>query len=213
MKTNAQLVRLEAGDRGTPIRDVSDGDGASTEFFLSAPPILGGSAVVQVGGVTKATPDDYSLNEDTGHLTFVLPPTSGDENIVVTYWAVSLADSDIAEACRQYGLDGTATATTGASAAVLQAAAMACDWRASDAAQDFDFDADGQSYKRGTVARAWADRAAALRARVQSTFGLTSLPVTRLDGYAVRGEYSTRDLGTSTQNPRRTFYGTPDNPF
>ena len=82
---------------------------------------------------------------------------------------IVLPDADIDEACRQYGLVSSATAETGIPAAILSAAAMVCEWRASDAAQDFDFDTDGQSYKRGSVAQMWADRAAASPLRSNST--------------------------------------------
>lgn len=214
MTTNAQLVRLEAGDRGTPVRDVTDGDGASVEFYLSAPPLVGNSQVVKVGTGVKTEGADYTVVDDTGQLVFTVPPTTGLGNVVVTYQAVRLPDSAIDEACRQYGLVASATVEPGPPAAVLQAAAMVCDWLAADAAQDFDFDTDGQSYRRGSTAGAFANQAALLRARVQQAFGIVSLPMTRLDGYARRGQYSTRDLGaTSAQNPRRTFYGSPDAPF
>jgi len=213
--TNAQLVRLEAGDAGVPVRDVASGDNSSTEFYLSAPPLVGDSQVVRIGSSSKTEGADYSIDDETGRVVFTSPPAAPTPpavgNIVVTYKAVGVTDAAIAEACRQFGLLSTATADTGPPSAILEAAAMVCDWRASDAATDFDFDTDGQSFKQGAVAGHWADRAAALRVRLRQRFGIISLPTTRIDGYNRRsGEVSTRDIGPSTQNPRRYFYGAQD---
>jgi len=213
--TNAQLVRLEAGDAGVPVRDVVSGDGLSTEFYLSAPPLIADSQLVRVGASVKTEGVDYTIDDETGQVLFTVapvaptPPAVG--NVVVTYKAAAVTDAAIAEACRQFGLSPSANAATNSPPAVLEAAAMVCDWRASDAASDFDFATDGQDFKQGATAGHWADRAAALRDRLMKQFGLVSVPTTRIDGYNRRsGEVSTRDIGATTQNPRRYFYGAGD---
>src|SRR4051794_31493642 len=48
---------------------------------------------------------------------------------------------------------------------VLLAAAAACDALATRFAGDFDFETDGQKFNRSTKAKAYADRATALRTR------------------------------------------------
>jgi len=208
--TNAQLVRLEAGDSGTPVRDVASGDALGTVFYMSVAPLIGDSQLVTVAGATLTETTHYTLDDETGKLTFLVAPALGTENIVVTYKGVSVPDGAIAEACRQFGLVASADAPIGAPAAILEAAAMVCDWRASETAQDFDFDTDGQSFKKGSVAAHWADRATALRVRLNKSYGIVSVPISRVDGYNRRGEYTTRDIGGTAQNPRRYFYGEQD---
>jgi len=213
--TNAQLIRLEAGDAGVPVRDVASGDGTSTEFYLSAPPLIADSQVIRVGASVKTEGGDYTIDDETGQVLFTVapaaptPPAVG--NIVITYKAVAITDTAIAGACAQFGLNPTANAATNIPTAVLEAAAMVCDWRASDSASDFDFDTDGQSFKQGATSGLWTARASALRERLLKQFGLVSVATTRIDGYNRRsGEVSTRDIGPTGQNPRRYFYGEQD---
>ncbi len=214
--TNAELIRREVGDGGTFIRDVASGDAGTTVFYLSTVPILPDSNFITVNGATQtevsANPvgGQYTLDDDSGKVVFGAAPGAGTDNIVSTYKGVAVPQTDIDEACRQYGLTSTATAETDMPAAVLEAAALVCDWRASAVANEFDFDTDGQSFKRGSLAGAWAARADAIRARLRRRFGIVSTPVTRLDGYTVRGEYDSRSTTGTSVNPRRQFYGEPD---
>lgn len=81
---------------------------------------------------------------------------------------------------------------------ILLTAADLCDILATRYAQDFDFETDGQSFKRSQKAKAYADMAKALRARHAAELsaanaGLTSIPLTRVDGYS--DDLSTRDTG------------------
>jgi len=208
--TNAQLVRLEAGDAGTPVRDVASGDALGTVYYLSVAPLIADSQLVTLNGSAVTETTNYTLDDETGKLTFLIAPGAGTENIIVTYKGAAIPDGAIAEACRQFGLVASADAAIGAPTAILEAAAMVCDWRASETAQDFDFDTDGQSFKKGSVAAHWADRAAALRVRLNKSYGIVSVPLARVDGYNRRGEYTTRDIGGTAQNPRRYFYGEQD---
>lgn len=209
--TNAELVRQEAGDAGVHVRDVSSGDGATQTFFLSTYPIAGNSQSVVVGGVAKAETTDYTINDETGELAFLVAPAQGTDNVVCSYRGVQIKDAAIEEACRQWGLSATATADTGPSGAVLNAAAMVCNWKASEYANDIDFDTDGQSFKAGSRGEVWAKRAEALRLRASRATGLRSIEVTKIDGYSRLGsEPTSREYSGGDQNPRRQFYGEED---
>ena len=59
--------------------DVGEGDGTTTQYILDNIPIVSGSCVVYVDGVTQTSPTDYSLETSTGVITFVSAPTSGAE--------------------------------------------------------------------------------------------------------------------------------------
>lgn len=215
--TNAELVRHEAGDPGTFYRDLLSGDGSTLSWYLTARPVAADSQVVLVGGAVRTEvasapgATEYTLDDDTGLIAFGAAPAAGVDNVSVAYTVYRVPQAAIDEACRLHGLTAGDVADVGPATAALNAAAMVCEWMASETAGDFDYDADGQSYKRGTTSARWAARAAALRDRLRRAGGLVSVPVTRLDGYARRGEYSTRDLGSMAEaNPRRQFYGEPD---
>jgi hypothetical protein len=215
--TNAQLVRREAGDRGVYARDTDSGDGSATEFWLSAPPIVANSQTVKVGGTTytevASAPgaSQYTLDDDSGRLIFGVAPGSGTDNVEATYRTAELADADVTEALRQFGLTDTAEADTGPVTALLEAAAMLCDWQAAAHAGDVDTKTDGQEFKRSHVSERWIAQAAAIRTRLQRERGLVSAAITRVDGYSQ--DVSSRDVGTTATNPRRNFYGQPDAPF
>ncbi len=219
--TNAQLVRREAGDAGQFIRELKSGDGTTTAFWLEAPPVMADTQLITVGGAARtevaATPGatEYTFNDTTGAIVFGAAPTAGVDNVVITYWAVKVSDDAITEALRQFSLLPGDTAATAEPVTILSAARMVCEWMAAETAGDYDFSSDGQDYKRSTVSAAWAKRATMLTERLvelgAGPSALISIPVTRLDGYSRKGEYSTRDHGqVSQQNPRRQFYGETD---
>lgn len=215
--TYGQLVRAACGDQGTVTRDVATGDGASVEFYLAAIPLIGDSQSVQVGGAaysevpTAPGATEYTLDDETGRLVFGSAPPAVVDNVVVTYKAVQMTDAAVTEACRQFGLVAADPAGTGPESAVYNTAAFLCEWMEAEYASDFDFTADGQSYLRGSVSGRWHALADRNRTLARRAGGLTSIPLTRLDGYSRKGEYTTRDIGNTTaQNPRRQFYGEQD---
>jgi|GEM_PF-2480871 len=215
--TNAELVRAAAGDPGRWVRDVASGDAASTEFYVSATPLIGNSQTITVGGAARtevaAAPGatEYTINDESGRIIFGTAPATGTDNIIVVYKSVRLTDAEVTEAIRQFGLVAADTAEVGPTTAVYSIAAWLCDWMAAATAGDYDFETDGQSYKRGTVSASWAARAEVNRGLARRSGGLISVPVTRMDGYARRGEYTTQDIGdVSARNPRRRFYGEQD---
>ena len=220
--TNAQLLRQVVGDGGVHTRDVANGDGASTEFYLTAPPVAGNSQIIKVGGTTytevASAPGatQYTFDDLSGQVIFGAAPGIGTANIVAVYRAVEVPDADIVEALRQYGLVETDPAATGMPVAVLQAALLVCESRAAYYATHVDHSIDGQSISEGSIADRWEKRAAALREKILSPLtaaaisgGIQSMPLIRIDGYNTE-EVSTRDVSSTAQNPRRRFYGEQD---
>ena len=93
---------------------------------------------------------------------------------------------------------------------VFLTAADLCDILATRFAADFDFKWKDGEFKKGTRSGNYADRAKALRARAAGGGGITSVPITRVDGYSQ--ETSTRD--TSNNAPvtgiERSPFGSDD---
>jgi len=200
--TNAAFVRMLTGDSGIPGRDVTSGDAVSREFYLSTVPILADASAVYVGGTlkTEGGAADYTLDDVTGRLYFAVAPAAVTGNVVVIYLAVQFRDGDVAEACRQEGLDATLTASTGEPAAAHRAAVMLCLSKAAELA----------TTNAGESA-AWAARADALRLRASTLGGLTAGATKREDGYSQ--DRKATDVQVSGVNPRRRYYGSEDNPF
>ena len=74
-----------------------DGDGSTKIFELTKVPINDGSYTVKVGGATKTETTDYTLDRDTGVLTFVAAPAAASDNIQVIYKYVIIRDEDYIE--------------------------------------------------------------------------------------------------------------------
>ena len=195
--TNALFVRMLTGDSGVAARDVTSGTGAAQEFYLSTIPVLGTSAAVYLSGTLKTEGADYSLDDRTGRLYFAVAPPAVTGNLVVTYFAVQIPDDDVAEACRQEGLDATAVAATGEPAAAYRAAVMLCLSRAAELATT-----------NAAESAAWGARADALRLRASTLGGMTAGATKREDGYSQ--DRKATDVQVSGVNPRRRFYGEED---
>jgi len=197
--TNAQFVRMLAGDSGIAARDVTSGDGVSREFYLSTAPVLGASAAVYVGGTLKTEGGgaDYTLDDRTGRLYFAVAPPAASDNVIVVYLAVQCVDEDVAEACRQGGLDSTATTQTGEPAANFRAAVLLCYYKSAELATT-----------NPAESAAWAARADALRARATVTAPMSAGAVKRVDGYSQ--DIKATDVLTTGTNPRRQYYGEED---
>ena len=200
--TNAQFVRMLTGDSGIAARDVSSGDAVSREFYLSTVPALGASAAVYVGGTlkTEGGAADYTLDDRSGRLYFASAPPAATSNIIVTYLAVQCVDEDVAEACRQEGLDPAVTALTGEPAACYRAAILLCFYKSAELATT-----------NPAESAAWAARADALRARLTVVTPLVAGAIKRVDGYSQ--DIKATDVLTTGTNPRRQYYGEEDAPF
>jgi len=65
-------------------KETFSGDGTTTTFYLSHAP-LQGTVTVKVDGAYKTENVDYTVNYETGGITFDEAPPSGTNNIEVTY--------------------------------------------------------------------------------------------------------------------------------
>jgi len=90
-------LRAELKDKGTFKKDVWDGDATTLNFPASSSPILEDSYTVRVGGVIRLETTDYTLDKDTGLLSFIVAPPSGSDNVEMTYRAVKFRDNDFIE--------------------------------------------------------------------------------------------------------------------
>lgn len=89
----------------------------------------------------------------------------------------------------------------------LAAAADACDALAARFARSYDFETDGQSFKRSQQSKAYRDMAASLRGR---SGGITTMDITKVDGYSDDILNQETSTSSSTVNPRRRYYGAED---
>lgn len=90
-------LRIELRDLSRLQRDRWDGDATTKIFPLSSVSVSDASYVVKVGGVTKTEVTDYTIDKDTGIITFVAAPATGSDNVECTYQAVNIRDEDYLE--------------------------------------------------------------------------------------------------------------------
>lgn len=83
MITSAMIseTRREYGDVPKKTRVTRDGDGSTNSFNLGSFPVIEGSESVSISGgaVLADTSAKYTLDDDSGDLTMVTTPASGDE--------------------------------------------------------------------------------------------------------------------------------------
>ena len=79
--------RLETG------KLVGYGDGTGCIFLMPRHPLLSDGMQIFIDGA-ELPAEDYTLNLETGGLTFDTPPSEGDE-ITATYHHVTLSDSEL----------------------------------------------------------------------------------------------------------------------
>lgn len=203
--TNRQLARREIGDGGLFLKQVFSGDGTTVLFYLSVSATIAGSEAIKVGGTSKSSPADYTLDSESGLITFTSAPAAGTENIVVHFRGVEVSDGDIDEALRQRGLAGGDTADIGPATGILEAGYMLAEWVAAKYAHGYDSTIDGQSLSRSQRAKQWQERAKDLFVRAQRLAGIRATSVVRVDGYNrdLIDSWSTNEVG---ENPRQRFY-------
>jgi len=90
-------LRIELKDLPRLQRDRWDGDATTTIFPLSAVAVKDASYVVKIGGVTKTENADYTIDKDTGIITFSSAPAAASDNVECTYQAVNIRDEDYLE--------------------------------------------------------------------------------------------------------------------
>lgn len=86
------ILRREANDFPQPMKDYATGDGESTQFKLTERPVMEGSYTIKVNSVTQTETTDYSIDRDSGWITFVTAP-SGDTGITIDYKYADLNDT------------------------------------------------------------------------------------------------------------------------
>jgi hypothetical protein len=98
--TYAQYItklRTKLKDFGKLHKETFDGDGTTKNFPLTYAPIKDASYTVKVGGVTQTETTHYTIDKDTGIVTFVSAPASGSDNIEVAYQSIKVRDEDYLE--------------------------------------------------------------------------------------------------------------------
>lgn len=84
-------------------------------------------------------------------------------------------------------------------------------------ARAYDFETDQQKFMRSQMYEAFADLAEKLEAQgatlSSATTTVSTVDVTRIDGWSDDIPYQDVSSTTSTANPRRRYYGEEDNPF
>ena len=101
-------VRALTNDKAQYDRSTAAGDGVTVDFVLPNSPVVDGSQKVYVGGVLKSEGTDYTIDNDLGLITFVVPPTP---DIVVNYRHTLISDADIETFLALDGSDYRAAAT------------------------------------------------------------------------------------------------------
>lgn len=73
-------------------QDTFDGDGTTKNFRTIYRPILENSYIVKVDNITKTETTDYTIDLDSGIITFTTAPASGNDNIIIEYKYVIARD-------------------------------------------------------------------------------------------------------------------------
>jgi len=90
-------LRVELKDFPKLQRDRWDGDGTTKIFPLSSVAVKDTSYVVKISDVAQEEETDYTINKDTGIITFTTEPDAGSDNVECTYEAVIIRDEDYLE--------------------------------------------------------------------------------------------------------------------
>lgn len=69
-------VRLELGDNATQFTTNLTGNGTTKDFYMQVKPVDSTYLTVTVGGVAKANPADFTVEENLGMIHFVTAPTN-----------------------------------------------------------------------------------------------------------------------------------------
>ncbi len=91
---------------------------------------------------------------------------------------------------------------------ILAACLRACHAAARKFARAYDFETDGQNFKRSQMQKAYADLAAALEQQgitVTGTAGVQTVDVTKVDGWS--DDVANQEVsGSGSSNPRHKYY-------
>ncbi len=151
-------VRTLLGDIAKYDRHVASGDGSSVVFAFPAGrfPVITDSETVTVNGFTKVSPDDYTLDVETGVTTFEVPPGTGTSNVVWLFKYAELSDESI-------------TAILAIESDPRMAAAICAESLAGKYAAAVDKKIGDLSISYSQRAKQWAEVAGKLRSSARST--------------------------------------------
>ena len=88
------ILRRSSKDLPVLTRDTFDGDGITSVFRTREAPILEDSFTVKVGGTIQVEDTDFTIDRDTGVITFTSAPVSGSDNISIAYQYVNTSDTE-----------------------------------------------------------------------------------------------------------------------
>jgi len=87
-------LRRYTRDLRTLSQNVWDGDGVNLTFSTTYRPILENTYTVKVGGVVQTEGSAYTLDKDSGIITFVSAPAAGSDNVTLDYSYVNFRNDD-----------------------------------------------------------------------------------------------------------------------
>ena len=106
--TNREKLRMLIGDRDKVLSEpdaFGTGDGATKYFRLSLFPIHATTEVVVVDNVAQTRTSDYTIDNDTGLLTFASAPSNGAVVKAQAYTYNAFSDDEIDQILSDYGND------------------------------------------------------------------------------------------------------------
>jgi flagellin-like protein len=89
--------------------ELKSGDATTTAFTLANKPVVPGSQTIEVGGSAQTEGTDFTVNYDTGVVTFTSAPASGSNNIDIdyTWYTVTAVKVTLANAAGGQAVDVT----------------------------------------------------------------------------------------------------------
>lgn len=99
---SVDTVRALVNDKAQAASVTETGDGATVRYNLPYYPVVAASYAVYVNGSLQTETTHYSINRDTGVVTFVTAPTSGHA-VRVDYSHHVISDDDIEAFLTLYG--------------------------------------------------------------------------------------------------------------
>ena len=98
MKISTWITQMQRFVKDFPIltRETWDGDASTLAFRTNNKPILEDSYTVKVGGTVRTETTHYTVDHDTGLLTFTAgnAPGSGSDNVSIDYKYANIRDED-----------------------------------------------------------------------------------------------------------------------
>ena len=132
--TNLERLRLNINDNYREFQDSQAGDGSSIHFRLSSYPISANSQQVYLAGTLQTETTHYTLDDDTGKLTFLTAPGDG-LTIFARGEASAFSDTELNDIITQND-DSVLQATLHCLRLLMSNNALRERWRAGDLESD-----------------------------------------------------------------------------